>query len=259
MSKILILGCGPAGLMAAHAAVLDGHEVIIMSKPRKSQMFGAQYLHAPIPLASSSPAFDITYELRGTAEGYREKVYGPNFRGEGSPEYLEKTHSAWDIREAYDFLWNAYGSTVLDRNFAPSAAVQEALDWTIPDITISTIPAYLVCRNQCDFFSQKIWSANTSVNIPPDHVICNGGKTPAWYRAANIQGWTTVEWPQESKPPIPEGILSSVTKPTGNNCKCFPEIHRMGRYGKWEKGVLSHSAFYETAQLLSQPIQQRLI
>jgi len=47
--RIFILGCGPAGLFAAQAAAEMGCSAVIISKLRRSEMYGAQYLHSEIP------------------------------------------------------------------------------------------------------------------------------------------------------------------------------------------------------------------
>jgi hypothetical protein len=249
MSKVLILGCGPAGLMAAHAASMQGSDVIILSKKRKSFMRGAQYLHRPIPAATTGPAFLVSYLLRGSADAYRAKVYGPDYRGSVSPEDLTEAHTAWDIRQTYDWLWETYGAYVINTDLDKrGSSVNDALHWAKPDFTISTIPAKLLCESDCAFTSEEIWSNGMEVtNTPENTVICNGEKAPAWYRSARIQGHITVEWPNWSRPPM---SVHNVVKPLKTNCNCQPSIVRMGRYGKWSKGVLSHSAFFEAAQLL---------
>src|SRR5690242_5258292 len=117
--KVLILGCGPAGLIAAHAAYNRGVDFVVVSKARKSFMNGAQYLHAPIPGVSIKDPFEINYELSGDVAGYRDKVYGPDSKVEVSPQSLLGRHMAWDIREAYDSLWGLYGSDVQDVTISP--------------------------------------------------------------------------------------------------------------------------------------------
>jgi hypothetical protein len=255
--KLLVLGCGPAGLMAVHAGIMSGHEVINVSKARKSHMRGAQYLHEPIPLATASGPFSVRYSLRGSPDDYRAKVYGDGYRGAVSPEDLPEDHLAWDIRGTYDFLWESYGSTVIEQNLVDPNKVSQILDWCKPDLTISTIPAPLLCRSDCAFTNQEIWSNDMDVLSGEDNtVVCNGEKAPAWYRAAKIQNYTTVEWPSFSRPPI---YVHSVIKPLKTTCTCLRDIVRMGRYGKWEKGVLSHSAFFETIELLKQPEQLKIL
>ena len=248
--KFLILGAGPAGLMAAHAAALNNHDVIIASrKGRKSKMMGAQYLHAPIPMATTSPAFTIHYDLiGGTEEEYSNKVYGNLWDGSVSPEDLEKTHDAWDIREAYDWLWDTYGDYVMDWDCTGPASIGNLFNWAKPDVKISTVPAPLLCERDHSFTSSSIWSSDKEMMpIPDNHVVLNAGEAPRWYRSARIQGWDTVEWPHSVRPPV--NPLWEVVKPLKHNCTCHPDVHRMGRYGKWTKGVLSHEAFYETAKI----------
>lgn len=255
--KVLVLGCGPAGLMAAHAAAIHGDDVIVFSKARKSHMRGAQYLHRPIPLMTSADPFSVSYVLRGSADAYRAKIYGPDYRGPVSPEDLTERHDAWDIRQTYDLLWNTYGGYVKNVAFTHGDDVQEILQWANPDIAISTVPAKLICQDDSHAFSyEEIWSNDMEVvNTPDNTVICNGEKAPAWYRSARIQDHTTVEWPNWSRPPM---AVHNVVKPLKTTCTCLPRLHRMGRYGKWEKGVLSHTAFEETARLLTQPTQTEL-
>jgi hypothetical protein len=248
--KVLVLGCGPAGLMAAHAAALNDCDIIIVSKARKSFMKGAQYLHKP------NPPFKVSYTLLGTPQQYRIKVYG-DLQTPVSPEDLLGDHEAWDIRLTYDWLWNAYGPFVKDDNLNV-ARVDEVLQWCKPDIAISTIPASMLCLEGHSFSSQRIWSSNQPMKPLEDNtVVCNGENIPHWYRAARIQGWDTVEWPHYPKPPITNNLWE-VEKPLMTNCTCFPDVHRMGRYGKWQKGVLSHEAYDDMIELLHQGVQEAM-
>src|SRR4051794_14558085 len=110
--RIAVLGCGPAGLMAAHAAKVCGADVDIFSRKRKSELFGCQYLHAPIPGMTDVAPVTVRYMLNGDIEGYRRKVYGDTWDGEVSPEDLLGNHDAWDIRRTYDNLWAKYGGYI---------------------------------------------------------------------------------------------------------------------------------------------------
>jgi len=256
MSRVLVFGCGPAGLMAAHAAALNDDDVIIMSKPRKSHMRGAQYLHAPIPMASKSQPFQIDYKLEGRLQDYATKVYGPGATVQVSPEVLLGQHNAWDIREAYDWLWGTYGSYV-QLFEATTASIQDALEWYAPDLAISTLPAPLLCKDKSkhSFPVQMVWATEKVMGNPIEDntVVCSGERHHAWYRKSRINNWENTEYPHNRKPPLGEGRLHEVPKPIVTNCDCFPQIRRMGRYGQWKKGVLSHEAFFSTAKLLDAP------
>lgn len=249
--KVLILGCGPAGMIAAHAAYARGADFIVVSKARKSFMNGAQYLHAPIPGVSIKAPFQINYMLSGDVAGYRDKVYGPDSKVEVSPESLLGRHMAWDIREAYDSLWALYGSDVQDVDITPTILSKLKRDWK-PDAVISTIPAKVLCHDsRHKFESELVWATNElECNLSDNTVMCNGEASFDWYRASRIQGFTNTEWPHHKYPLSYQGQIWRVEKPIRTSCRCFPDVHRMGRYGKWTKGVLSHEAWEEANKIM---------
>lgn len=257
--RVIVLGCGPAGLMATHAAAMAGCDILIYSKARQSHMRGAQYLHRPIPgVTPPDSRFTIKYDLLGTPQSYRDKVYGPSSQvtvAETSASLMEGHHDAWDIRVAYDNLWEMYGPFVQDADLTTEGA-DSLITWAKADLVVSTIPAPILCLEGHMFSSESIWSSDQPMApLHDNHVVCNGRSNPAWYRAAKIQGWDTVEWPHATKPPI--SGLHEVVKPLATRCTCFPDVARMGRYGRWTKGVLSDSAFYDTAELLK--VQQGVL
>lgn len=256
--KVLVFGCGPAGLMAVHGAVVAAEgkiEVDVVSKHRKSHMYGAQYLHVPIPGMSDPNQWVIVdYMLRGSLDNYRRKVYGPLWDGTVSPGEMTRTHRAWNISTTYDNLWAFYQSRVTDMVVHP-ADVRQAIDSGKYDLIINTIPKDALCHAGHQFRSRTIKAAGSGPGVdipytdcPPNTVLCNGADSPTWYRMSNIFGQMTVEWPQEINPPIPH---AEVRKPLDNNCDCWPEIHHMGRYGSWRKGVLSHQAYHDAYNLVS--------
>lgn len=255
--NVLILGCGPAGLMAAHAAFIEGHNPVIVSKARKSYLFGAQYLHQPIPGATDNAPIQVDYRLQGTSDEYRVKVYGPNSRVDVSPDTLIGKHDAWDIRSTYDHLWHFYERYIMNQEVTGKTLGMAMESW-MPDLTISTIPRPALCIDPSHSFgAETVWAIGDApefgktcpVKVRPNTVICNGEDAPAWYRAANVFGHTTAEWPERKKPPF--GTPAAVLKPTTTNCTCYPDVVHLGRYGAWQKGVLSHEAFFRTQEILT--------
>lgn len=257
--KVVILGCGPAGLFAAHAAVESGCEVVILSKPRKSYMRGAQYLHRPIPGLSGAP-FQIDYRLEGTVEGYRDKVYGDMTDVQVSPSTLTGTADAWDIREAYDAAWERYGKLVLPYDVQVDGLWHPHL--RSADLIISTVPAPLLCHNPEHIFeSQKVWATDfiryrgafvkdADGKLDDNIVVCSGDPDDWWYRVSRIHGWENTEYPWSRKPDTDR--VWEVEKPISNTCTCHPYVARLGRYGSWTKGVLSDSAYYETEAIVNE-------
>lgn len=264
---VLVLGCGPAGLFAAHAATCYGYGVIVVSKKRKSDLFGCQYLHEPIPLLTAAvPGQPVAYTLRGEAEDYRQKVYGDR-RVQVSPEDLLGTHDAWDLRETYDEAWQRYSHMINDVPITSGHVIPDLIN----DVTevvkdgggtlahvVSSIPAPALCVNEAHTFTtEQVWAMGDAPErgqrIPFDvadfHVVCNGEESPRWYRAARVYGMGTVEWPDGPKPPY-EGVVQ-VKKPLATTCDCHADILRVGRYGRWQKGILSHEAYEDVVTLLT--------
>ena len=266
--RVAILGSGPAGLMSA-AAVCHAHDwtsnrydINIFSANGKSSLYGAQYLHAPIP--GFTPGWEtksgsrlVDYRLTGSAEEYRLKVYGPMWDGTVSPEDLSEPHQAWDIRETYECLWEEFYPNVIEVRMDPSG-MRNLVKGLTPfgefDLVINTIPRPALCTEGHQFKAQTIWASGEAPDLgieldrfkcPEFTVLCNGEEHPSWYRLSNIFGHKTVEWPEHIRPPIQ---AAQVTKPLKTNCDCWPTVLHVGRYGKWQKGVLTHHAYQEVLE-----------
>jgi hypothetical protein len=253
--KVVILGCGPAGLAAAWAAVGQGADVTIISKSwEPSTLYGCQYLHAPIPGFEDVSRTRVQYNLVGTPEQYRYKVYGEHWQGRVSPEDFIGEHDAWDIRETYRRMW----SIIVDY------ARIERVIWNFrngdlsavhsfgPDKIISAIPAWSLCyQKHRHSFRRHMIYANGSTKqdgLPLDHVICDGTDMCDWYRISNVFGYRTVEWPAQSDKHPHDAVR--VYKPLSTDCDCHPDVIRVGRYGAWEKGFLVHQVYDKVVEAL---------
>lgn len=255
-----VLGCGPAGLFAAHALVENGWSVRVFSKRRQSQMYGAQYLHAPIPGLTPNEEEPVTvqYKLRGEVSEYREKIYG-SMPVKVSPEALNMEHDGWDIRAAYDRAWLLYGDSVEDELITPDWIASGALDGFHTVVSSIPLPELCAAKDAHEFHAVGIWAFGDAPRrgqyVPyrpdPNTVICDGTRDTGWYRASHIHGHATMEWPGNKKPPLPG--VASVSKPIYSTCDCHTQhkwrFIKVGRYGAWSKGVLSHQAYTTAAAL----------
>lgn len=254
IKRAAVLGCGPAGLFAAHGLIEAGWTVDVFSNKRRSEMFGAQYLHEPIHgLVERSTV--VNYSLRGTVEEYRHKVYGDQRVSTVSPESMTGQHAAWDIRAAYYDAWDQHSDRIQNQPGIDNGVAGQIVKAGY-HLVISSLPAPALCVGGHQFPVQRVWAIGDAPErgvfspIKPgkDIVVCDGTPITGWYRASNVFGYNTVEWPENRKPPI--GNLAPVYKPISTNCTCLPDIVRVGRYGTWTKGVLSHEA-YKTAKELA--------
>lgn len=215
-------------------------------------MLGAQYLHEAIPGIEPGRAIRISYQLRGSIDGYREKVYGLSYHGNVSPGSLPPGHIAYDIRTAYDQLWMMYQDRIefkgIDHRWLQSGARRF-------DRIFSTMPATSLCYDsRHEFRAQWVWAGtDPAIIVPEGTVLCNGQKEPGWYRVSRIFGYSTAEWPDSFDRPedaSPEARLARIRKPLYTNCNCWPDIIRLGRYGQWQKGILVHHTYAEVLKCL---------
>lgn len=258
--KVAVLGCGPAGLIAAHAARSLGHDVTIFTKdPRPSKMYGCQYLHSPIPHATDLTRVAwVDYMLQGPIEGYRRKVYGDRAEVDLSPQTLTRHHPAWDLRRTYFRLWDYYAARIKVVEVGNHNLVDIIGDGGF-DLCISSIPKPALCGDpEHQFESTTVYVRGEApdlgislddIDCPRDMVICNGDKTPGWYRASNVFGHKTAEWPWAAGMPLNSGAV--VQKPIGNNCDCWSRsVLYVGRYGAWRKGILASDVYSQTLTAL---------
>jgi len=281
---IAVLGCGPTGLLAAHACELAGAEYRIFSKKRKSFLFGSQYLHEPIPdLIAEHEGKAVQYVNIGTAQEYRRKTHGKFWDGIAAPEDFETEHTAWDIREAYNRLWLRYGGLVENYDI-PSRLVDGKPDfsqehpWLVLvrdlgiqkyDLVISTVPRNIWAVKDDEF----VYSLGWAIGDAPEHGIfvpyeiddmtieCNGSNFVAYNRLSNVFGYKTVEWPawmRDVEITAMTGMEpSKLVKPlrykaSDLNVPWDATWLHVGRYGQWQKGVLTTDAFHDVQKRLEQ-------
>ena len=258
--KIAILGCGPSGLVAAHAAKQSriAKNVRVFSRKDRSPIYGAQYLHQPIPGTLSGHDIEpeiIRYQMRGTPESYLDKVYGDSWDGSVSDDLRDQAHVAWDLRATYDELWMRYQDLICEyeipRNQGPSG-VSSCINPLLEnfDLVVNTIPRPMLClRRDHKFISTDIWALGEHpanpfpIECSENIITYNGDSEPSWYRASRIHGYSTVEWPgHQNRPPIPG--VARVRKPLRHNCNCWlGTVVHLGRMGRWQNGTLVHHVY----------------
>lgn len=253
MKPIAILGSGPAGLLAAHALGLVGYPMAIFSKPEKSVLGGAQFLHIAIPeLTSTDPVAMIDIDATGDAATYRQKVYGddPTVPFVSFPEEPHSQQPAWNLQTAYDQLWDIFGDSVTPADINPDWFDRNAQQF---DLIISTIPLAHICRARAGlinevhhFNAQKVWVATEAIrDINDNTMVYDGTAERSWYRMSRIFGAGSTEW-SDLGPLPPYGDKRMLLKPIHTTCTCYPDVVKVGRHGSWKKGVLTHHAFVET-------------
>lgn len=256
--SVAILGSGPAGLLAAHAAVKAGHSPTIYARGERSVIHGAQFLHVPIlDVTSMEPDAAVNFDHWGCAEEYAMKVYG-DATAPCSWRSFEGEIPIWSMQEAYARLWMMYKDLIVSINLTSDeiSMVEDSFEHII-----STIPGPALCKEPAEKHVHQFTWANVWVTdaeqerIPYNGVVLNGIHEDSWYRSSNIMGYGSTEWPGSlidyQVAEMHAGQRVMIQKPLANNCTCRPEITRAGRFGEWRKGILVHHAYDKTQEVLS--------
>jgi hypothetical protein len=264
-----VLGCGPSGLLAAHAFAMKDVPFVILSPYMKSKLGGAQFSHIPIPgIHEEEDKVLLKYIVTGDAETYHKKVYGNQQVDFVSFSNVENGMEvpAWSLTEMYDQLWTKYQERIVDFQVEPSRI--QGLLMTF-DLVISSAPADKMCLGTIDpsvqhqFRSQTIRILNDALDqsTPDNTIVYDGTDIHSYYRMSRIFGVGSTEWSSFAAVP-PGHDLRTVNKPLWTNCDCHigkyadPTgvpfgIIRVGRFGCWSKGKLSYHAYNEVTEVLA--------
>lgn len=258
MIKVVVLGCGPTGLLVAHAFERAGHRVDVISRKVKSVIPGSQHLHGPVPgLTGQYAEGSIQFVRIGTAEGYAQKVYGDPHRNTGWENYLQ-LYPSWSIIKAYDKLWDEWEGMVIDDEISGDPDEMREI-MAYGDLVVSTLPAQTLCRNPNHSFEGTPYWIRTLPTPPADHlneiVVYNGLPDDQWYRWSILGGLCSVEY---ARPPYPgkpwdamgnEVQILQGLKAISTDCDCYPEIVRLGRWAQWQHGVTMYKAYQHAERL----------
>lgn len=249
MKKVAILGCGPAGLLVKHAAELCRVDAVVFSDPIKSPIGGTQFLHMAIPDITTADPEGMIYVYKwGTAEGYAAKVYGDASAPTSFDLFEQGEQPAWSLRDTYNGLWELYGDDIVPEHLKPTSIMELQRRF---DLVISTIPAKALCYvHEHRFPAQPVaFAAGVAFKGGwEDFIVYSGSPEEAWYRTSSIFGVGQTEFSSASAPPRSTlGI-----KPLSTDCDCCKGVLRLGRFGQWKKGILTHHAFQEAMHALQQ-------
>jgi hypothetical protein len=252
LQNVTIFGCGPAGLLAAHAAAQAQLDFRIYSIKQQSIMPGAQFLHERIEgITGDEPDSHANLIKYGTKEGYALKVYGNKDAPCSWDNYEVGQIPIWNLGAAYDRLWALYSGDIIHTELTPVVINDLRHEWENA-LIISTVPAPVLCRIQGHAFrSRKVWIKLRQSSVDANVIRYNGDGAADWYRSSFLFGW----WSEEYGHPVAEAIEG--TKPLYTDCGCCPEVKRLGRFGRWTKGVLVNHAYHGAKQLIVHELARR--
>jgi hypothetical protein len=227
----------------------QGHSVSILSRKEKSVIPGSQHLHGPVPgLTSPYPEGTIQFVRMGNAQDYAEKVYGDRRRLTGWENYFQ-VYPSWNVLRAYDLLWDRYESRIIEGEINHDVVMSCKFH---SDLVISTVPAQVLCYNNCAFNSVPYYMKQ--LPTPPadqnnEVVVYNGLPEDHWYRWSILGGLCSIETTAPSwSENVDDGWVQG-WKAVSNRCTCHPDVVRCGRWAEWTHGVTMYNAYQKAYSL----------
>lgn len=252
---VTVIGCGPAGLAAAHAAAGLGADIRIIGPKKMTPQRGPIMLHRPIPGINTEQPNGYVRQLviGGSVLDYRLKLYGDvNIAING--DILEPGFHTWDVYEAYAKMWRLYEDRITDRELK-SREIKELT--TSSDLVVSTAPAPRLCLMPAAHSFRSVPVAlffELSYPDQPDNtVVYNAYPDIKWVRSSSIFGNWVTEYKPEDSPREPDLIIY---KPLSTDCDCHPTVLRTGRFGAWHNETWIDTAYYDTRTALVSAIRK---
>lgn len=262
MKRVAVIGCGPAGLAAAHAASGLGSAVTIYSPAEKSPQRGPLILQRPIPAITTDHPTGYIRQIviGGSILDYRYRLYGDiNISIQG--DMLRRGYHCWDHIEAYDKLWDIYmtpGNGKADHANMMINGSELAELHNRFDLVVNTAPLRDLClkvpsrhdqgklvpMHKFTFKAVDITMGYSYPDQPEDTTVFNAGTEFPWVRSAWLLGNSCTEWlpgtaPKSLKP-------FTIRKPIRHDCTCFPNVLGTGRFGSWRNETWVDTAYYDT-------------
>jgi len=235
-------------MLAAHQLNRDhgfaNHDIQFKTlSAEPSPIGGAQYLHLPMVDEDAEPDAILEFIKIGSPEGYAEKVYGSGDVPTSWGEYGGQ-QKAWRLQQNYTALFSRFSRQIEGGFRATPASVHDLLVGVgmgerRTTLVLSSVPASHICKRP-DLHS--FGRANILIKkekpdfISTDNVVIYSGRPEEkWYRACKLFGQC---WTEYAHFDAPDGGYITGFKPLGTDCNCFPTVHRIGRFGTWDRKVL---------------------
>ncbi len=261
---VIVIGCGPAGLAAAHAAVGLGADVQIIGPKKRTPQHGPVFLQQPIPGISNTHPDGYIKQLviGGSILDYKLKLYGDVNISITSDGILREGIHTWSVQRAYVNMWEMYSRLIVDTSLKP-----DEVDELRADLIISTAPAPDLCLERgCNIagctthMTHEFKSIPIALffeasypNQPINTIIYNAHEEPKWVRSSNVFGNEVTEYKPEDAPQEPDLIIR---KPLSTNCDCHPHVLRCGRFGAWNNMAWIDSSYYKTRTAILSMLHQ---
>lgn len=242
--KVIVIGCGPAGLAAAHAATGQGAVVEVIAPKKMTPQRGPLLIQRPIPGINNDHPDGMIYQrvIGGSILDYRYKLYGDINIGING-DILQPHYAAWRHGTTYARLWELYSGLIVDRTvgIGEMQSIHQRAD-----LVVSTANARDLCFQEDEHTFTSARVALTPMHRMPEQpdntIVFNAGTQYQWVRSSRIFGNEVTEWIPDQAP----ARARLIEKPISTDCDCYPHILRTGRFGAWKNETWVDTAYFDT-------------
>lgn len=264
ITKVCVVGAGPAGLAAAHAAAgMLGIERVTVYAPKKpTEQRGPLLLQRPIPgINDDHPdGYIRQFVVGGSILDYRDKTYGDINVGING-DVLEPGYHAWHFMSTYKRLWHLYADCIIDKTLTAAELAQRAFATSGDTLWVNTAPRDAFCeqKGKHRFTVARVFITPVAVfqDQPDDTIIFNADPDEPWCRSSRIFGSEVTEWPATRDDVnhhfAPDGrslVFQQIAKPISTDCDCLPNVLKTGRFGQWRNQTWVDTAYYDVRNAL---------
>ena len=258
-----ILGNGFDSLLAAHAASVLSHDVLIFSEePKPENLVGPQILRAPIPMVPAAMA-PVETKMFGDPDVFLDKLLNQGGRGkepEGINPEIKSGTMLWDAQATYDWLWETYGrfTQKIEKGIGYNDVLAIKDGWKV-EYLISGVDRDELCgkRNEHSFNAAMIACTDPGpvAMDEPNSLEFNGDTELAWAIESHLFGVNWRCYGAHKQPPISVHKLSGYIIPQGFHCDCHApmsptSMDLVGKLGAWDLRWERHDSFYKTFENL---------
>jgi hypothetical protein len=266
MIHALIVGSGPAGLLAAHGAGIEGAAVTIYDAApeyRPDTIFSLQYLHEPCGLELLVRQLQLRYYCIArsskpveVARAYNAKLGRPLDDANSTRFLFESPVTVWSLKDAYRLLWSMYRHRIFQKavSWEGLLAITKAFD-----VVISTAPLPKLLPH-LDWPTRNSMIAMGWLPVPGmEENTCYYNLLPdvPWYRATYLDGGSATEFVQSVLQESVDGMgsccarLQPLRKVVQHNNVIGPmpgNLWLTGRWGSWDPSKLTHHAHQDARE-----------
>lgn len=269
MIKSLVIGAGPAGLLAAWALRSAGAEVLIWDRDpayHPEKIVSLQYLHEPCGLENRGVRslnlryalhpkplgiFDIEMFKTAIRKDYNRKLGRP-LEDENSTRFLwESPVTVWSLKDAYRILHREFKAVILPYSIEGWERLYAVADFY--DLVVSTVPLdRLIPEGHWPVRLGRIALNWRPMSLPAETCVYNLEPEVPWYRVTNLDGGVATEF--VDKPSLTEALPMLLPLRKVEAGAVIPEHPKnlllTGRWGSWNPTKLTHHAYADTQEWL---------